>query len=257
MQAIFGDELSPLVPQPPAGAASSSSLVRVRSLDEGLVVPSFSISVQLAPLASPLTGRIVSRSRGGRGTAEAPASDAAGPSSSSSSVSPPESDAASVHIRYEFAVSHLPPLRVALAFPSGYPSRCPPVAALGADWLSHGQLCRLAAGAPAQATLFPTPPSAVCPAASAQPAIDLPVQPSNPSPPPASPLLASLGLLREWESAKGEVAVFRWVDWLKENALSEVVDRETGALLLETDFDEADREGGGGGCAICASHTHL
>lgn len=147
MQAIFGDELRPLVPQEPGGgdpaaASSSHSLARARSLDAGLFVPSFAVAVRLAPPPAPLPVRLVARFEGGGGGG-ADGGDGAGPSSR-----PPEPPGpAGIRVLHEVTVGHLPPLRLALAFPKGYPSRCPPVAALGADWLSHRQLCGLASGA--------------------------------------------------------------------------------------------------------------
>lgn len=48
-------------------------------------------------------------------------------------------------------------------------------------------------------------------------------------------------MLREWEANNGEVAVFRWVEWLRESALAEALGGEE-ALLL-------DATGAGDECA--------
>lgn len=295
MQAIFGDDLQPLVPQHPSPEEGGSSsgpgheLSRVRSLDAGLVVPSFCIKVRFAPLPSTLPVRLVARpgnpgaagaSGGGGGADEASTSSSsssaaaaaaaaeqeAGPSARdggacASSSAASGSAAPAMRILHEFPLSHLPPLRLALAFPGGYPSRCPPVAAIGADWLSHSQLCRLASGAkgccvdtqPCAVLIFSQTSRKYCASQASSYCMALICLTIAPLWPPLAPAhcCRAPGLLRDWEAAKGEVAVFRWVDWLKENTLSEVL-RGEAALLLDADEGVA---GAGDGGEECAAHS--
>lgn len=52
--------------------------------------------------------------------------------------------------------------------------------------------------------------------------------------------------MEDWEAARGEVAVFRWVEWLRENTLATVLGGES-ALVL-------DATGGAEDGIECAPH---